>query len=382
MRPETPPAAPGPATRRWRGAAVNLGLLLGSVTIAGLGLEGAVRLFDLELASFHPIGAFCEYDEVLGWRLVPGRRGVFSKGGFSADVAISSQGLRDREYPLEKAAGRKRILVLGDSVVWCWGVDMRDCFTELVEERLPGTDVVALGVPGYGTAQELLAYERLGSRFSPDLVMLVFVSNDPAENLDEGVRPRFELERGSLVLRNVPVRRRKSRLKEWLSGHSRVYAQVNHALQVGRQILKSARRKVAPQADRPYMPLPPEQEDAAFDLTAALLRRLRDVVSRDGACLLVVLDSLSPGDRRRLGSICAGAGMRCLDLHPPLERAAADGRRLTLDGDPHFSPEGHRVVADAIVEHLLGAPALCPAAARPQGSPPPASRQGSREGSR
>ncbi|MGH9748379.1 MAG: SGNH/GDSL hydrolase family protein [Candidatus Polarisedimenticolia bacterium] len=361
MRPDTLPATPGAATRRWRGVAVNLALLLGSLAIACLGLEGTVRLFDLELASFHPIGAFCEYDEVLGWRLVPGRRGVFSKGGFSADVAISSQGLRDREYPLEKAAGRKRILVLGDSVVWCWGVDMSDCFTELVEERLPDTDVVALGVPGYGTAQELLAYERLGARFSPDLVILVFVSNDPAENLDGSVRPRFDLEDGGLVLRNVPVRRRKSRLKEWLSGHSRVYVQVNHALQVGRQILKSARRKVAPQAERPYMPLPPEQEVAAFDLTAALLRRLRDEVSSDGACLLVVLDSLGRSDRQRLGSFCAEEDVPCLDLHPRLEQAAAAGRRLTLAGDPHFSPQGHRVVADAIIEHLRGAPALCPA---------------------
>ncbi len=181
-------------------AAANAALLLGSVLLTLLVVEGVLRLFDLQLSSYHPISGFCQYDEVLGWRLVPNRTGLFQGTGFNVLVEQSEQGLRDRTYPYTRDAGRRRILVLGDSVVWCWGVEMKDCFTEILETELPMTDVIAAGAPGYGTAQELLLYEQELVRFQPDLTLLVFVSNDPSDNIARQNRPVFELHEGELVL--------------------------------------------------------------------------------------------------------------------------------------------------------------------------------------
>ena len=63
-------------------------------------------------------------------------------------VSQNAEGLRDRHYPYARDGGRRRILVLGDSVVWCWGVEQADCFTERLEAALPDTDVINAGVPG------------------------------------------------------------------------------------------------------------------------------------------------------------------------------------------------------------------------------------------
>ncbi len=152
---------------------------------------------------------------------------MFTGAHFRAHVAQNADGLRDRSYPRERTPGRRRILVLGDSVVWCWGVEQADCFTERLEAALPDTDVINAGVPAYSTAQEMLFYERDGRRYRSDLVLLVFVPNDVDENA--GARgPRFALQDGALVAPTHPVPRRKTVLQEWLQAHSRLFAQIDY----------------------------------------------------------------------------------------------------------------------------------------------------------
>ena len=86
--------------------ATNAALALGSVLVTLLILEGVLRLFDLRLSSYHPISGFCQYDEVLGWRLAPNRSGMFQGAGFNVLVEHSDQGLRDRSYSYERDADR------------------------------------------------------------------------------------------------------------------------------------------------------------------------------------------------------------------------------------------------------------------------------------
>ena len=107
------------------------------------------------------------------------------------EVAVNSNGFRDHEFPALGSAGQPRIVVLGDSVAWGWGVAMSRAFPQLIEEKLlrGATQSVAppvvynLAVDGYSTRQELRLLETLGSDLDPDLVILAYVLNDP----DEGV---------------------------------------------------------------------------------------------------------------------------------------------------------------------------------------------------
>jgi hypothetical protein len=96
---------------------------------------------------------------------------------------LNSHGLRDDEIPYDKPAGEKRVLVLGDSVTFGWGVSQGETFADRMEyllNELPGDrwQVINSGVNGYNTEQEA-AYLRIeGMRYSPDFVLLVYVSND------------------------------------------------------------------------------------------------------------------------------------------------------------------------------------------------------------
>src|SRR4030095_14315891 len=125
--------------------------------------------------------------------LRPNTSGWYGKEGH-AYVTINSQGLRDRERPIEKPPSTYRILVLGDSYVEALQVDIEKTFWRLLEKRLQECefrptkkiDVINLGVSGFGTGQALRILQTRGLAYAPDLVMLaVFPGNDVRNNSRE-----------------------------------------------------------------------------------------------------------------------------------------------------------------------------------------------------
>lgn len=103
------------------------------------------------------------------------------------DVRTNSQGLRDYEYSLEKPPGVYRILLLGDSTTFGWGVAMNDTSAKILERDLnqlhvPGYqrfEVINSGVGNYDTVQEVTYYKTRGRDFHPDMVILGYFINDP-----------------------------------------------------------------------------------------------------------------------------------------------------------------------------------------------------------
>lgn len=100
----------------------------------------------------------------------------------------NSQGYRDRERTLEKPAGARRVVLIGDSVVVGQGLPPEASFGPLLEERLNHhfagsggpVEVILLGQSGYSTIQELYLLEHEAPRYAPDLVLWFYVLNDPA----------------------------------------------------------------------------------------------------------------------------------------------------------------------------------------------------------
>jgi len=351
MRPEWPSGG------RRASALVNLTLALAGIAIALGVLEVALRVLGVERASYHAIGGFTIYDPELGWRLAPARETVFKGAHFTVRVSHNADGLRDRPYSREREPGRRRVLVLGDSFVWCWGVELEQCFTERLEAALGDTDVINTGVPGYSTAQELLFYEREGRRYRPDLVLLVIVPNDVVENL-RGWGPRFRLEGGRLVTTNVPVPRRKGALGEWLNAHSRVFAELNY---MAAMLQESSQNMSRPPVPAHAGPAPPEVNQAASPatppgkgelLTEALLDRLATDVQQDGARFAAALEAMPPPMARWLHGFFAARGIPCLELGPALRMAEVRGERVRLVGDPHVATAGQAVVTRELLAFL------------------------------
>jgi lysophospholipase L1-like esterase len=102
-------------------------------------------------------------------------------------VKINSTGLRDREFGIAKPADTFRVLVLGDSTTFGWGVRQEKTFAKLLENKLnerppPGwpkhVEVINAGVGNYNTAQEVAYFMERGRLYKPDMVILAFFIND------------------------------------------------------------------------------------------------------------------------------------------------------------------------------------------------------------
>ena len=121
-------------------------------------------------------------------RLEPGVEVPHRSAEFDYVFRTNSLGFRGRLVPEQKPPGHRRLVVLGDSFVAGVGVSDEAVFTERLAEDLAGQriDVVNVGRAGTSTIRELTLFRHIGSRFDPDVVLLVYyLGNDLAEVLEE-----------------------------------------------------------------------------------------------------------------------------------------------------------------------------------------------------
>jgi lysophospholipase L1-like esterase len=98
------------------------------------------------------------------------------------EVETNELGLRDRTiHP--KPRDELRVLILGDSVAFGWGVSEGDTFTRRLEqvltERVPRPiRTINSGVGSYNTEQELAFVRKNFELVTPDVILLIVVEND------------------------------------------------------------------------------------------------------------------------------------------------------------------------------------------------------------
>jgi len=172
-------------------------VLLGAVSVAltVLFLEAAVRLvaddgmqFDLEMWKYARDVKVVSDNPTIGHEHGPDRKAQL----MGVDVETSSQGLRDREFTLEPKAGVPRILMIGDSLTFGWGVPYEATFSKRIEklyaESGQDVEVINTGVGNWNTVQEITYFLTKAKDFKPNIVVLNYFVND-AEPVPENRAP-------------------------------------------------------------------------------------------------------------------------------------------------------------------------------------------------
>jgi len=148
-------------------------------------------------------------------------------------VKINSLGLRNEEVLINKK-NNYRILLLGDSITFGFGVDLKQTFSKILQSRFKNekqqnVEVINAGVGNYNTAQELAFYEENLMPLKPDEIILCFFIND-LENIQHYTNN--DLTRHSMVFallsalwRNALPYFRKN--QNYLSYYQSLYSQKN-----------------------------------------------------------------------------------------------------------------------------------------------------------
>ncbi|HRY29471.1 MAG TPA: SGNH/GDSL hydrolase family protein [Elusimicrobiota bacterium] len=381
-------------------AGVLLGLLLGELAARHLCPETANGL-RINKYMESERGKFCRYDDTLGWAGKPGAEDRFEWADCVSRVRQNAYGFRGPAYPFARTA-RPRFVALGDSFVWGFGVNEDELFTRRMEERSRSpVEVVNLGVSGYGTDQEYLLWQKTGRNWRPDHVLLfvTFVTD-----LYDNVSPqRYGYPKPSAVLaahnevRLIPQDARQADLSRNAVRETTVpLARPHWQAALRRSDLLCLALRTLLRFDRRhflethgFVPAmcaghdwetelfrdPPSEETRRLWLVlAGLAKKLNEDVRRSGADLTVVLvpsviqvypkswekavqnapadfrlDPVLPA--RLLREVAEYSGARMVDLTPSL-RAAARHRRVYCPLNGHWSSDGHRVVADALLNEF------------------------------
>lgn len=368
---------------------ISTTLLLTSFTLAIALGEVILRLTHYGEAGRVDLTRFYEYDGFLGWRHKRNFSGDLITNEYHTTLSYNAEGFRSLERRHAKPENVSRVVVLGDSFVDGYTVQVQDRLTEVLEARLgPRFEVINLGVAGYSTDQELLLLEQEGWNYQPDVVVLAFYYNDVwgnaspyLANSDKIKKPVFVTETdGTLDLTNVPVPVPTPTLQDKL----KVYALVRAAVK-GNHSLYSLAIKVG-MAPKPSPMLgwaswgPAEfgvyeasdrtSFRRAWAITQDLLRRMKQETAQRGARFVVFYVptrvELSPEEWKnsqipanfdpyevdnRLEEICKIEGVEYID---PSERfrAAIKNRSLYYLHDPHWNAAGHRLAGEILAEYL------------------------------
>ena len=166
-----------------------LSLLFASILCEGLYRAYEFHFYRRQLRKFEKsleILRLAPKNPVLQYLLKP--EGTFLLAG-KIPYKINKSGFRDVDFPVDKGSAQ-RIMVLGDSNTFGWGVTMEDTFPKVLERQLRGkgldVQVINAGVYGYNTRQEVLFLKDELLRYKPDLVIMAFHPNDTQVN---GVSP-------------------------------------------------------------------------------------------------------------------------------------------------------------------------------------------------
>ncbi len=146
------------------------GLLIGEV---GMRAYGYVKDIDFRLYNreFHNSDRLPK-EIFLRGGLRPSTQALALTSDFRVHYKINKFGMRDKEYSLEKPRDKTRIVAMGDSFTFGEGVPYGRRFSDILEAEGSDTEVLNLGVPGYGLDQTLQMFHFHGRHFEPDAVLI------------------------------------------------------------------------------------------------------------------------------------------------------------------------------------------------------------------
>lgn len=302
---------------------------------------------------------------------IPGAQYVQITPETTAHISVNNQGFRsDHEYVIEKPARLCRIGFFGDSYFMGYEVNSQDMFVTQVQNLLAEkgfhVEVLNFAVSGFGTAEEVIALQKYGLTYEPDLIVFEWHQSDIEDNIRSAL---FKLNQTSKLeqwhetyLPAVDINDRLQNIAsyQWLSDHSQFFNAVKEKTTV---MIKQALAKY--NRLRYHSDENPNANDKEFDqreaqnLSVALLKYANEISQAHNIPFLI-FDIPIFSSRTDFVSSAVN-----LALPPELsERLVSPLKKFQSIANPetqlyfekghrHFTPKGNQVAASVLVERIL-----------------------------
>jgi hypothetical protein len=338
----SPGQSKAPAKKSWvRGILQNMVLAGVTFLFCFVALEIVLRL-----RGFGKLEIYVA-DPVLYWRLKP-NQDCFTKVDHKP-VHINSLGTRGPEFSITKPANTVRILSLGDSKTFGWGMREEEAYGALLERQLQDhlgsrkkVEVINAGVNAWSYAQ-MFNYLRLyGLKYQPDLVLLA----------DANLWTQFSEQTSPEFVKKFLWR---VRIKNFLRRFATYHYIIEYQLQAFYERTRQKFVPIDPKQDELFQEQQQKDPDAFF----------RDYVER--VCALSLSNQIKPvllyiptteqleavADSpvlRAKKQVAAKFGIPLVDLTSDLK---PEGKNLYMDADiAHLNERGNVIVANKLYSVL------------------------------
>jgi len=314
-------------------------LLISSLSITLVSVEIYCRLSDPLGVSYFDETARYNRERVADPDLIFRHRPSWETTYQGVAVHFNERGLRDDTIK-PKAPSEYRILALGDSVTFGWGVVQPDIFPARLQRILSAelrrpVRVINAGVAGYNTVQEHTFFRMEGLSLQPDLVVLLYHPNDiePHPPSNEAIVETSYQEQSPPQVLNLLLE------QSWL------YRLVVYAGRYGRFGIRSA-------ADLDTQQF---RMQRGWKDSMNALREIARLCATQHIPMTVFYVRLlaTPYNEALLQDVRAvSAPVLVVDM---LSWFQANDKRVYMNSrmDPHLNSQGHQVVAEHMATYLL-----------------------------
>ncbi len=360
----------------------KLAVSVAAILITVISLEGGVRLLKPQEPDLYNGDKFMRLYPPPGepQSLVPHIAGNYT----GVPVQINSLGLRDREVAIPKPPGLFRMVAIGDSITFGFGVRLEESYPKRLEARLNAgrepssrrVEVINAGVPATSLASYLQFLELKGARLQPDLVLIGIAFNDIFD-YDSVSRPV-----------SAPSQNRKARLGAALRRLNRALLLHSHLyllsyVSVKSILIRTGFLDLNQAYAEDFLPVqsPSEPQARAWASSLRLLSRLIETARGLHVPIVLVLFPIEPQldaqaldlyrhtlrielnttalegiPQRRLAEFARSMNVPFVDLLPRFREFRDRGlflRNRSISHDwTHPSSAGHEIAADEILSTL------------------------------
>jgi hypothetical protein len=273
----------------------------------------------------------------------PNLRGVKAFG--DKILNTNFKGLRGRkDFQYIKSKEKLRILILGDSFTFGDHVSDDETYSHYLQQMLPHTEVINMGVHGYGHDQMLILLKEEAVKYEPDIVILGFLPLDMSRNLlkfRDFAKPRFVIDKGELKLTGTPVPRPEEILQsDWIRPRMfDIFSTLYHRVKKFSGLQKK------------------EMEEITTAIITEMIRVIESIPAIPILAYLprgreIAIDSAVTQDETYMFSLCKlNEKAKCFSTRPYFAEKIARGESFKLRG--HWEAAGHLTAAEAIKHYLV-----------------------------
>lgn len=326
----------------------------------------------------------CKQDDaVYEHSYTPNCHSRFTTFEWDTKVKINAEGFRDDEI-LPKERFDLRILMLGDSMTWGYGVEKEETFSEVLQQKLNAkgvnADVINAGATSYSPTLEYLLLKYKGLSYQPDIVILNLDVSDIQDDYFREQAAEFDQE-GNII--------RVSGIKEQIT----LLYKIRNKMQLNRFIFdkvnlidsrfvkKEGKQNTMPQGDPKtdryaiLRDLPVQDEEEHWDRTFHYITLISELCKKNDITFILTLYpygvQVSPDEwslGRHLFGFSPGAvqsdapqqkvkkyaeenGIIYVEMLEPFQESSVFPLYFPYDG--HINREGHKLAADVLFSSLV-----------------------------